>query len=167
MSRTASAGQFKGGLASHSEKIIKLHTATHLINQALREVLGKHVWQKGSNITEGRTRFDFTHDKKLSDEEKKKVEDKINDWISRDLKVRKDIMSQEEAQKLGAIGMFGEKYGETVSIYVIYDPKTSEIISREFCGGPHVFHTAEIGKVKIIKEEAISAGVRRIRAVVE
>jgi len=165
LSRTASAGQFKGGLASHSEKIIRLHTATHLINAALREVLGKHVWQKGSNITEERTRFDFTHDKKLTDEDKHKIEDRVNEWVRRDLEVKKEVMSQDEARKLGAIGMFGEKYGDTVSIYTVFDLKTNEIISREFCGGPHVSHTAEVGKIKITKEEAVSAGVRRIRAV--
>lgn len=167
LSRTASGGQFKGGLASHSEKVIRFHTATHLLNQALREVLGDHVWQKGSNITEDRTRFDFTHDKKMTDEEKQEVEKKVNDWIEQDLKVKKEIMPQQKAQELGAIGVFGEKYADEVSVYTVFDPKTDTVISREFCGGPHVEHTGVIGKFKIQKEESVSAGVRRIKATVE
>lgn len=167
LSRTASAGQFKGGLADHSEKNIRLHTASHLMNAALRKVLGSDVWQKGSNITEERTRFDFTHGKKMTNEEKAMVEDLVNNWIARDLPVKKDIMPLEEAKKLNAIGVFGEKYPETVSVYTVFDPKTDEIISREFCGGPHVEHTSAIGHFKIIKEEASSVGVRRIKAVVE
>jgi alanyl-tRNA synthetase len=166
LSRTASAGQFKGGLASHSDKIVSLHTATHLMNAALRKVLGEKVWQKGSNITEERTRFDFTHDNKLTDQEKSEVEKLVNNWIVNDLPVKKEILSQEEARKLGAVGVFGEKYGDTVSVYTISDPKTNEIISREFCGGPHVEHTGIIGKFKIQKEEASSAGVRRIKATI-
>ncbi len=166
LSRTASAGQFKGGLASHSEKIVRLHTATHLMNAALRKVLGEKVWQKGSNITEERTRFDFTHDKKMTDEEKAKVEELVNGWVARDLLVKKEIMPLEEARKLNAIGVFGEKYADTVSVYTVYDPQTNEVVSREFCGGPHVEHTGIIGKFKIQKEEASSAGVRRIKATV-
>lgn len=167
LSRTASAGQFKGGLASHSDKIVRLHTATHLMNAALRKVLGTDVWQKGSNITEERTRFDFTHDKKMTNEEKAEVEKLVNDWIVRDLPVKKEMMSQDEAKKLGAIGVFGEKYSDTVSIYTVFDPKTNEIVSREFCGGPHVEHAGIIGRFKILKEEAVSAGVRRIKAIIE
>jgi len=166
-STTASAGIFKGGLADHSEKVIRLHTATHLINAALRKILGDQVWQKGSNITGERTRFDFTHPEKLTDEQKKEVEDMANKWVKRNLEVKKDIMPLEEARKLGAIGVFGEKYPDTVNIYSILDPKTGEVISREFCGGPHVSYTGKIGKIKITKEEAVSAGVRRIRAIVE
>lgn len=166
LSRTASAGQFKGGLASHSEKIVKLHTATHLMNAALRKVLGNDVWQKGSNITEERTRFDFTYNAKLSDEQKQEVERLVNTWIEQDLAVKKENMSQEEAKNLGAIGVFGEKYPDQVSIYSVYDPQTGEVISREFCGGPHVEHTGVIGAFKIQKEEAVSAGVRRIKAVI-
>ncbi|MEJ0020997.1 MAG: alanine--tRNA ligase [Candidatus Doudnabacteria bacterium] len=166
LSRTSSAGQFKGGLSSHSDKVVRLHTATHLMNAALRKVLGANVWQKGSNITEERTRFDFTHDRKMTDEEKKQVEELVNDWITRDLSVKKEILPLEEARKLGAIGVFGEKYPETVSVYTIFDPETSEVVSREFCGGPHVEHTGVIGKFKIQKEEAVSAGVRRIKAIV-
>src|SRR3989344_2357765 len=166
-STTASAGMFKGGLADHSEKVIRLHTATHLINAALRKILGDQVWQKGSNITGERTRFDFTHSEKLTDEQKKEVEDMANEWVKRNLEVKKDIMSLEEARKFGAIGVFGEKYPDTVSVYSVWDPKTEEVISREFCGGPHVSHTGEIGKIKITKEEAVSAVIRRIRAIVE
>ena len=166
LSRTASAGQFKGGLASHSDKIVRLHTATHLLNAALRDVLGDDVWQKGSNITEERTRFDCTHDKKMAPEEIAAVEAIVNDWIFRDLKVKKEIMSEEKARELGAVGVFGEKYPDKVSIYTISDEDTGEVVSREFCGGPHVEHTGLIGKFKIQKEEASSAGVRRIKAVV-
>ena len=167
LSRTASAGQFKGGLASHSDKIVRLHTATHLMNAALRIVLGKDVWQKGSNITEERTRFDFTHDKKMTDEEKKQVEELVNGWIVRDLTVKKEIMPYEEARKLDAIGVFGEKYADTVSVYTVIDEVSGEVISREFCGGPHVEHTGVIGKFKIQKEEASSAGIRRLKAVID
>jgi alanyl-tRNA synthetase len=166
LSRTASAGQFKGGLASHSDKIVRLHTATHLMNAALRDVLGDNVWQKGSNITEERTRFDFTHDKKMTPEEIAAVEALVNDWISRDLKVKRETMSSEQARELGAIGVFGEKYADTVSVYTVYDPATEEVVSREFCGGPHVEHTGMISTFKIQKEEASSAGVRRIKAVI-
>ncbi|MBL8029982.1 MAG: alanine--tRNA ligase [Candidatus Doudnabacteria bacterium] len=167
LSRTASAGQFKGGLASHSEKIVRLHTATHLMNAALRQVLGENVWQKGSNITEERTRFDFTHGQKMTPEEIAAVEALVNDWVARDLQVKKETMSLEEARNLGAIGVFGEKYADTVSIYTVYDPNTNEVVSREFCGGPHVEHTGVIGQFKVQKEEASSAGVRRIKAVIE
>ena len=167
LARTASAGQFKGGLASHSDKIVRLHTATHLMNAALRQVLGEGVWQKGSNITEERTRFDFTFERKMTLEEVGHVESLVNGWIGRDLTVKKEIMPYEEARKLNAIGVFGEKYADTVSIYTVFDPKSNEIISREFCGGPHVEHTGIIGKFKIAKEEASSAGVRRIKAVIE
>ncbi len=166
LSRTASAGQFKGGLASHSDKIVRLHTATHLLNAALRKVLGDSVWQKGSNITEERTRFDFTHEKKMTDDEKKQVEDLVNGWIAADLSVKKDLLPLEQAQKLGAIGVFDEKYLDIVSVYTIYDGKSEEVISREFCGGPHIEHTRVIGNFKIKKEEAVSAGVRRIKGII-
>ncbi len=167
LSRTASAGQFKGGLASHSDKIVRLHTATHLLNAGLRQVLGDKVWQKGSNITEERTRFDFTHDKKLTPEEILAVESLVNDWIARDLKVKREVMPLEKARELGAIGVFGEKYASEVSIYTVYDANSGEIVSREFCGGPHVEHTGSIGHFKIQKEEASSAGVRRIKGVIQ
>lgn len=166
LSRTASAGMFKGGLANHSEKIVRYHTATHLLNAALRKILGDQVWQKGSNITDERTRFDFTHDKKLTDEEKLAIQDMVNNWIQRNLAIKNETMSLEQAQTLGAIGVFGEKYPEAVSIYTIYDPQTMEVISREFCGGPHVEYTGVVGNFKIQKEEAVSAGVRRIKAII-
>ncbi len=167
LSRTASAGVFKGGLADHTDEVVRLHTATHLMNAALRKVLGDQVWQKGSNITKERTRFDFTHPEKMTDEQKQNVEELVNGWIARDLTVKKEIMPLGEARKLNAIGVFGEKYADTVSVYTVYDPKTNEVISREFCGGPHVEHTGVIGKFKIQKEEAVAAGVRRIKAVVQ
>ncbi len=167
LSRTASAGEFKGGLASNSDKVVRYHTATHLMHKALREVLGEEVWQKGSNITEERTRFDFTYAHKMTDGQKKEVEDLVNDWVKRDATVKKDMMPYEKARELGAIGLFGEKYDDVVSVYSIVDPKTEEVISREFCGGPHVEHTGQIGTFKITKEESISAGTRRIKAVIE
>ncbi len=167
LSRTASAGQFKGGLASHSDKVVRLHTATHLMNAALRKTLGDKVFQKGSNITEERTRFDFTYDQKMTDDQKIQVESLVNNWILANLTVKKEIMPIDEARKLDAIGVFGEKYADQVSVYTIYDPKTNIVVSREFCGGPHVENTGIIGKFKIQKEEAVSAGVRRIKAIVE
>ncbi len=166
LSRTSSAGTFKGGLASHSEKATRYHTATHLMHKALRVILGDDVWQKGSHINDERTRFDFTYPQKLTDEQKKQIEDLVNEWIQRDAAVTQEMMPLEKARELGAIGLFGEKYADTVSIYSIID-KDGNVISREFCGGPHVEHTATIGKFRIAKEEAISAGVRRIKGVIE
>ena len=166
LSRTASAGVFKGGLADHTKEVVRLHTATHLMNAALRQVLGEHVWQKGSNITKERTRFDFTHSEKMTDEQKSKVEELVNSWIEHDLTVKKEVMPLEQAKQLNAIGVFGEKYAETVSVYTVMDPKNGEVISREFCGGPHVEHTGVIGQFKILKEEAVAAGIRRIKAAV-
>jgi alanyl-tRNA synthetase len=144
-----------------------MHTATHLLQAALRKVLGDTVSQKGSNITPERLRFDFTHPEKMTPEQISEVEKIVNANIARDLKVTKEIMTPEQARNIGAIGLFGEKYGDTVSIYSILDPATNDVVSREFCGGPHVEHTGEIGKFKIAKEEAVSAGVRRIKAIVE
>lgn len=166
LSRTSTAGTFKGGLASHSEKATRYHTATHLLHKALRDVLGNDVWQKGSHINDERTRFDFTYPQKLTDEQKKQIEVKVNDWIQRDANVQQEMMPLAKAKELGAIGLFGEKYADTVSIYTVTD-KDGNVISREFCGGPHVEHTNVIGKFKIAKEEAISAGVRRIKGVIE
>lgn len=166
LSRTASAGTFKGGLADHSEIVVRYHTATHLLHKALRDVLGTDVWQKGSNITAERTRFDFTYPQKMTDEQKTKVEDLVNKWIAQDAEMKQEMMPLEKARELGAIGLFGEKYADTVSIYTATD-KDGNVISREFCGGPHVEHTGLVGKFKIVKEEAISSGVRRIKAVIE
>jgi len=166
LSRTASAGTFKGGLADHSDIVIRYHTATHLMHSALREVLGVHVIQKGSNINAERTRFDFSHPAKMTPQEIAKVEELVNGWISRDLSMMREMMPKEKALELGALGAFGEKYSDTVSVYTIEDPVSGEIVSREFCGGPHVTHTGSIGKFKITKEEAISSGARRIKAVI-
>lgn len=160
LSRTATAGTFKGGLADHSFATTKGHTATHLLHATLRKVLGEHVLQKGSNITPERLRFDFSHPEKLTPEEIKKIEDMMNDVIQRDLPVSWKEMTFDEAQKAGALGLFEHKYGDKVKVYTMGD------YSCEVCGGPHVEHTAQVGKFKILKEEAISAGVRRIKATV-
>ena len=162
LSRTSSAGKFKGGLAGNSEIETKYHTATHLLNAALKQVVGPDVHQKGSNITDERMRFDFSCDHKLSDEEKQKTEDLVNSWIQEGLDVRVEEMSKEDAIKSGAECMFIEKYPDIVTVYTIGDN-----VSKELCGGPHVKNTSELGHFKIIKEEASSAGVRRIKAILE
>lgn len=161
LSRTASAGKFKGGLAGNSEIETKYHTATHLLNAALKVVVGPDVHQKGSNITDERMRFDFSCDHKLSGEEKQKTEDLVNEWISEGLDVRAQEMKKEDAIKSGAECMFIEKYPDIVTVYSIGD------VSKELCGGPHVKNTSELGHFKIKKEEASSAGVRRIKAILE
>jgi len=162
LSRTASAGTFKSGLADNSEATTRLHTATHLLAQALREILKKpDLHQKGSNITAERARFDFNFDRKLTEEEIKKVEDMVNKKIKEKIKVVCEETSQSEAKKRGAQGIFDSKYGEKVSVYSIGD------FSKEICAGPHVKNTWELGKFKIIKEESSSAGVRRIKATLE
>lgn len=158
-SRMGSEAKFKGGLASTGEMEVKYHTATHLLNAALKKVLGDHVHQKGSNITPERLRFDFSHNAKMTDEEKKQVEDLVNEYIKQDLKVERLEMTKEEALKLGAEAMFLDKYGDEVTIYKIGD------VSMEFCGGPHVERTGVLGTFKIKKEEASSSGVRRIKAI--
>ena len=162
LSRTASAGQFKGGLSGNNEIETKYHTATHLLNAALKVVVNKDVHQKGSNITDERMRFDFSCDHKLSDEEKQKIEDLVNEWIKEGLPVTVEEMSKEDAIKSGAECMFIEKYPDIVTVYTIGDN-----ISKELCGGPHVKNTNELGHFKIVKEEASSAGVRRIKAILE
>ncbi|HEX7456690.1 MAG TPA: alanine--tRNA ligase-related protein [Candidatus Nanoarchaeia archaeon] len=151
--------RFAGGLADHTEVTIRGHTATHLLHQALRDELGNQVYQTGSNITPERIRFDFSYGEKLTKEQIKRVEEVVNQKTKEDLPVKKEIMSVEEGKKAGAIGLFEEKYGERVSVYSI------DNYSKEFCGGPHVEHTAQVGKFKIIKEEALGAGQRRIRAI--
>ena len=161
LSRTASAGKFKGGLAGNSEIETKYHTATHLLNAALKVTVNKDVHQKGSNITPERMRFDFSCDHKLTDEEKAKTEALVNEWIKEGLTVTKQEMSKEEAIKSGAECMFIEKYPDIVTVYSIGD------VSKELCGGPHVENTNVLGHFKIVKEEASSAGVRRIKAVLE
>ena len=164
LSQTSSAGMFKGGLANHNEQTIKLHTAHHLLLSALQEVLGKEVKQRGSNITEERLRMDFAFDRKMTDEEKVKVEEIVNEYISRGLNVLRREMPLTEAEKLGAEMEFGAKYPDIVSLYFIED-ENGNAISKEFCGGPHVTNTKELGVFKIQKEEASSAGIRRIKAV--
>ena len=161
LSRTASAGKFKGGLSGNSEIETKYHTATHLLNAALKVVINNDVHQKGSNITPDRMRFDFSCDHKLTDEEKTKVEQLVNEWINNSLEVTKEEMTKEEAIKSGAECMFIEKYPDIVTVYSIGN------ISKELCGGPHVTNTNELGTFKIKKEEASSAGVRRIKAILE
>lgn len=168
LSRTQSAGSFKSGLADNSEATKKLHTSTHLLNEALRQVVNKDIRQKGSNITPERLRFDFNMDRKLTPEEIKKVEDWINDKIKKGLEVKREEMKLEEATKSGAQAEFGMKYPEKVSVYTILDSKDPRgWVSKEICTGPHVSNTKEIGKFKIQKEESSSAGVRRIKAVTE
>jgi alanyl-tRNA synthetase len=166
LSRAGSEEKFKGGLKDTSEMSVKYHTATHLLHKALREVLGTHVEQKGSNITPERLRFDFTHTSKMTDEEKKKVEDLVNEKIKEGLKVHKVILPKEEALNTGALHFFGEKYGDQVSVYYIGD-SIQTAFSKEFCGGPHVESLKGLGTFKIQKEEAVSAGVRRIKAVLK
>jgi alanyl-tRNA synthetase len=163
LSRTSSAGMFKGGLAEASEITTKLHTATHLLHAALRQVLGEHVGQKGSHITSERLRFDFSHPQKLTDDELKKVEDLINLKIKEDLPVSFTEMSLDDAINAGAMHFFAEKYGEKVKVFTIGNPK-SVWFSKEVCGGPHVTHTGVIGSVRIIKQEKIGSGVIRIYA---
>ena len=160
-SRIGSEQKFKGGLAEQNEITTAYHTATHLLNAALKVVISKDIHQKGSNITSDRMRFDFSCDHKLTDEEKQKVEDLINEWIKQDLPVKVETMKKEDAVKSGAECMFIEKYPDEVTVYTIGD------VSKEICGGPHVKHTGELGHFKIKKEEASSAGVRRIKAILE
>lgn len=166
-SRSASSGMFKGGLQDHSETTTKYHTATHLLHAALRKILGTHVQQKGSNITVERLRFDFSHDKPMTDDEKNQVEKLINEWIVLDLPVTKQIMQKEEALKSGAIAFFIEKYPDEVSVYTVGKDVNSDWVSKEFCGGPHVEKTGVIGKITLQKEQSVSAGVRRVYMVLE
>ncbi|MDQ5901496.1 MAG: alanyl-tRNA synthetase [Patescibacteria group bacterium] len=164
-SRAGGEQKFKGGLAGTSEAIVKLHTAHHLLLAALQKVLGTSVKQRGSNITEERLRMDFSFDRKMTDEEKSEVEKLVNEAIEKDYKVVKREMLKSEAEKIGAEMEFGAKYEDIVSVYFV--EKGDEVFSKEFCGGPHVEHTGILGKFKIQKEEASSAGVRRIKAVLE
>jgi alanyl-tRNA synthetase len=169
-SRTASAGEYKGGLADHSAMSIKYHTATHLMYKALKLVLGDHVVQRGSNITQERLRFDFSHPEKLTSDQIKRVEEIVNQSIERDWPMGWREMETKAAMAQGVLGAFGDKYGETVKVYTAGDPD-AEWFSQEICGGPHVTHTGELGEdgkqFKITKEESSSAGVRRIKAVLQ
>ncbi|MFH1284703.1 MAG: alanine--tRNA ligase [Candidatus Peregrinibacteria bacterium] len=167
LSRAGAEKKFAGGLADHSEAVSRLHTATHMLHQALRKVLGDHVEQKGSNITAERLRFDFSHSEKMTDEQKAEVEKIVNEQIKKALPVKCEEMTVEEAKKLGAIGLFESKYGEKVKVYTIGDRETGNIFSTEICGGPHTSNTSELGHFKIIKEESSSNGIRRIKAVLE
>ena len=171
LSRAGSEQKFAGGLADHSVETTKLHTATHLLHQALRDVLGDHVAQKGSNITAERLRFDFVHDTKVTPEQIAAVQKIVDDVIGRNLPVHFEMLTVDEAKARGAIGLFGDKYatvGDKVKVYFMGDPSTSSgqsYFSIEICGGPHVDKTGDLGGLKIVKEEAVSAGVRRIKAV--
>ncbi len=164
LSQTASAGMFKGGLANHNDKTIKLHTAHHLLLASLQEMFGKDVKQKGSNITEERLRIDFSFDRKITDEEKKKLEEMVNQKITENLPMTRVEMSRDEAERIGAQMEFGAKYPDMVSVYYIGD-SLENAFSKEFCGGPHVKNTSELGTFKIQKEEAVASGIRRIKAV--
>jgi len=164
-SRAAAKDFFKGGLADTTEKSTKYHTATHLLNAALRKVLGDHIHQKGSNINPERLRFDFSHDSRLTDEEAAKVEDLVNEQIKKKLPITFKEMPKEQALKIVPDAMFADKYGNTVKVYFIGQEK--DPFSTEICGGPHVKNTGELGHFKIIKQESVGAGVRRIKAVLE
>lgn len=160
-SRTATAGTFKSGLADHGEMTVKYHTATHLLHQALRTVLGEHVQQRGSNITPERLRFDFSHPERLTDEERRQVEELVNEQIAANLPVSVQEMPFTEAQQKGALAFFGERYPDVVTVYSVGD------FSREVCTGPHVESTGRLGHFKIVKEESAGAGIRRIKALLE
>jgi alanyl-tRNA synthetase len=160
LSRAGAKEKFAGGLADHSEQTTKLHTATHLLHQALRNVLGDHVQQRGSNITVDRLRFDFSHPEKMTPEQIKKVEDIVNEQIEKGLEIFCEELTVEEANKKGAIGLFENKYGDKVKVYTVGD------FSCEICGGPHIGNTKDLGSFKIKKEQSSSAGVRRIKAIV-
>ena len=165
LSRKGAEQKFKGGLADHSVETTKLHTATHLLNEALRQVVDPSIHQMGSNITKERLRFDFNYDKKLTDEQIKRLEEWVNGVIKAEADVSFEMMSVEDAKKLGAQGVFEERYEKTVKVYTI--SKGGKVYSREVCGGPHVKNTRELGSFKIIKQEAVASGIRRIKAVVE
>jgi len=171
-SQTASKGVFKGGLGGQTEQHKKYHTATHLMYQALRDVLGDHVVQNGSNITEERLRFDFSHGEKMTPEQIKQVEDIVNEQIQKDLKVSfQEYPTKVAIEEKGALGQFGDRYGDTVKVYKMIADGADQPFSFEICGGPHVDHTAQLAedgkKFKIIKEESSSAGIRRIKAVLQ
>lgn len=163
-SRAGAEQKFKGGLGDTSEMSVRYHTATHLLHQALREVLGTHVQQKGSNITPERLRFDFTHTQKMTDEEKERVVAIVNEKIKAELPVAVVSLPFAEAEKTGALHFFGEKYGDTVTVYYI-GQDLDHAYSKEFCGGPHVQNTKELGVFSIQKEEAVAQGIRRIKAI--
>ncbi|MDO8647680.1 MAG: alanine--tRNA ligase [Candidatus Diapherotrites archaeon] len=167
LSRKGAEQKFKGGLSDHSESTTALHTATHLLNEALRRIVDQNIFQKGSNITAERLRFDFPLDRKLTAEEIKKVEDLVNQKISEGLTVEIEVMGVEKAKAAGAQGVFDAKYSDSVKVYTVLNSETQEVFSREICGGPHVKSLKELGKFRILKEESSAAGIRRIKAVLE
>lgn len=166
LSRSGAEGKFKGGLSGTGELETKYHTTAHLLHQAIRDVLGNQILCKGSNITPERLRFDFPFDRKLTDEERKKIEDLVNEKIKEKLPVNKVVMKKDEAERTGALHIFNEKYPDVVNVYYI-GQTINTAYSKEFCGGPHIKNTSVLGNFKIIKEEAVSAGIRRIKAVLE
>jgi alanyl-tRNA synthetase len=170
LSRSGSEQKFSGGLVDHSDATVKLHTATHMLHQALRTVLGDHVHQKGSNITPERLRFDFSHSEKMTDEQKREVERIVNDQIQKDIPVHFEVLDVHEAKDRGALGVFEDKYakmGGKIKVYFIGDQATGDYFNKEVCGGPHVERTGLMGTFEIKKEESVAAGVRRIKAVLK
>jgi len=171
-SQTAAKGAFKGGLGGQTLQHKKYHTATHLMYESLRRVLGDHVVQHGSNITEERLRFDFSHPEKVTPEQLKQVEDMVNEQIDKDLKVSfAEYPTKVAREEMGALGQFGDRYGETVKVYKMIADGEDKPFSFEICGGPHVDHTGQLAeggkRFKILKEESSSAGIRRIKAVLQ
>jgi alanyl-tRNA synthetase len=160
-SQSASSGQFTSGLGEQNEKTTRLHTATHLLHQVLREIFGDSVKQMGSAITNEKARFDFTKDERLTDDEVVELAKRVQDLIEKTLVVEKREMSEKEARELGAIGLFGEKYGEKVTVYSVID-ESGKPYSREFCGGPHVLNTKEIGIFRILKQKSVGQGLKRL-----
>jgi len=168
LSRSTSAGQFKSGLGGDSEKTRKLHTSTHILHTALRNIFGENLKQMGSAITDEKARFDFALDRRITDEEVEIIRLEIQNIIDEDYTMSKVEMSEKEARELGAIGLFGEKYGDKVTVYTLAQKNHPEVVfSREFCGGPHVEHTGEIGKFVIIKQKSVGQGVKRLEFTVE
>jgi alanyl-tRNA synthetase len=166
LSQTTSAGQFKSGLDQDSLKTRKLHTSTHILHSVLRKIFGEEVKQKGSAITNEKARFDFTLANSLSPEEINTIQQQVQAVIDRNLEMERLEMKQEEAKQLGAIGLFGEKYGDIVSIYTLKDGQGT-VYSREFCGGPHIQNSNEIGKFVILKQKSIGQGLKRLEFTVE
>lgn len=161
LSQTTSAGQFKSGLGQDSAKTRKLHTLTHILHQCLRDILGEETKQTGSAITDQKARFDFTSNRKLNQNELEELTRNVQSIIDKNLKMEKIETTSEEAKKMGAIGLFGEKYGEKVTVYTLQDDN-GKVYSREFCTGPHVDNSQEIGKFVIIKQKSVGSGIKRI-----
>jgi alanyl-tRNA synthetase len=166
LSQTTSAGQFKSGLDADTDKTRKLHSSTHILHSVLRDIFGDEVKQKGSAITNEKARFDFTLTSNISPEQISQIENGVQAIIDRKLEMERLEMKQDEAKKLGAIGLFGEKYGDIVSIYTLKDGQ-GNVYSREFCGGPHIQNSLEIGKFKLLKQKSVGQGLKRIEFTVE